>query len=67
MVALIVVGLLIILFEGQDKYKETRSVYRKSVLINLIKWNALSGDAEVFRTWQSKIMLMGVGLFSIIT
>jgi hypothetical protein len=36
-VAIFVVSLLIMLFEGQDKFKETGKLFRKSVFLNVIK------------------------------
>lgn len=67
LVATIVIALLIMLFEGQDTYEERGKVFRKSVFINVIRWNALKGSAEIFHTWQTKILLMGVSIFSILT
>jgi len=40
---------------------------RTSVFLNVIKWGALGGNEDTFRTFQSKILIYGFGLFSIIT
>jgi len=63
----VIIYVLLLVIEGMDTNKGSRHLVQRDSLLDLAKWGAGSGQLDSFKTWQSKFLLCGVGVFSLIT
>ena len=64
-IAIVTVFVLILFFEGYESHNRGGNFRRTSVFVKIFKWGILSGKSDSFRTWYTKFLLIGVGVFSI--